>query len=195
MERAIQMNASFLMHRDPVRACFCKRRNELIRIFDHQVAVERYIRKNFAERSDYGRSDGEVRHKVPVHHVKVQNRAAAVERSFRLGAQLRKICRQYRGCQFNDGCHGRAPPRCTTFARNSIIREDCSLPVQIDAHEILSSYIGRLEKNAHFVVNTETVRRSLLLWRASSSRRITSSAHSGDTASLALRRIASRKLA
>src|SRR5271168_910291 len=61
----------------------------------------------------------------------MQNRAAACERGFRIGAQLRKVRRQYRRCQFNDGSHFSAPPYCTTFAPNSIIRESRPLPLEI----------------------------------------------------------------
>jgi hypothetical protein len=98
MERAIQMNARFLMHGDPVRAGFRERWDELIGILNHQVTIERNIRNCFAERSDNGRPDRKIRHKMPVHHIEMQNGAAAFERSFRVGAQLRKVCGQYRGC-------------------------------------------------------------------------------------------------
>jgi len=138
MERAVQMNTGFLMHGDPVRASFRKRRNKLIRILDHQMAIERHIRKGFAERSDNGRPDGQIWYEVSVHHVQMQNRAAAIERGLGFGAQLRKVCRQNRGCQFNDGCHRSAPLSRTTFARNSIIREDLFLPSKIDVRAIPS---------------------------------------------------------
>jgi hypothetical protein len=52
-----------------------------------------------------------------------------------------------------------------------------------------------LGKSAQFVAGTETVRHSLLLWRANSSRRIALIAQSVLTASIALPRMASRKLA
>src|SRR5271169_1674177 len=191
MERAVQMNASFLMHGDPVGTSFRKCGNELIRILNHQVTIEGSVWKCLAERSDNRRADGDVRHKVPIHHVKMQNCAAACERSLRVGAQLRKVGRQYRGCQFNDGSHRSAPPACTN---SDYTREAPSLS-EIGYICGLAIRGGHRAGNTHAFIGTETVRRSLLLWRANSSRRITSSAHSGVTASAALPRIAPRKLA
>ena len=40
VERAVQMNASFLMNGNPVRASFRKCGNKLIWIFNHQMAIE-----------------------------------------------------------------------------------------------------------------------------------------------------------
>jgi len=41
LERAIEMDARFLMHRDPVDAGLGKRWDELVGAFDHEVAIER----------------------------------------------------------------------------------------------------------------------------------------------------------
>jgi hypothetical protein len=43
MQRTIQVPASFLMHGNPISPGVGKLRNKLVRIFDHQVAVERQL--------------------------------------------------------------------------------------------------------------------------------------------------------
>src|SRR5262249_12986142 len=90
MERAIEMHAGFLMHRNPVCAGFRKGGDELIRAFDHQVAVEHDAGKGLVQRSYYRRTNGDVRHEVAVHDVDVEQRTAAFQS--RLGI-LGKPCK------------------------------------------------------------------------------------------------------
>jgi len=98
MESAVQMNTRLLMNGNPVRTCFSKSRNELIRIFDHQMTIERHIGESLAERSHDRRPNREVRHEVPVHHVEVQHSAAALQRGLGFESELREVSGQYRGC-------------------------------------------------------------------------------------------------
>src|SRR4029077_9872538 len=80
---------------------FGKSRNVVVGIFDHQVAIQDRIGKRFSEGRHDGRPDGDVRHEVAVHHVHVEQRAAALERSFRVVAQPREVSGEYRRCEFN----------------------------------------------------------------------------------------------
>src|ERR1051325_2633922 len=66
MEGAIQMDACFLMHRDPVGARIGKRRDELVGALDHQVAIERDA-GDFPEGGDDGGSNSNVRDEVAIH--------------------------------------------------------------------------------------------------------------------------------
>jgi hypothetical protein len=43
IQRAIEVSASFEVHRNPIRPCIGKRRNVLVRVLDHQVAIERKL--------------------------------------------------------------------------------------------------------------------------------------------------------
>jgi len=70
MERAIEMDAGFLMDGDPVSAGFGEFRNEEIGILDHKVTVEGNF-ELMAERTDNGRSNGEIGDEVTVHDVEM----------------------------------------------------------------------------------------------------------------------------
>jgi hypothetical protein len=72
MQRAVQMPASFLVHRHPVHAGIREYRNKFVGIFDHQVAVERQLR-NFAQRLYDRRPNREIRNEVSIHHIHVDD--------------------------------------------------------------------------------------------------------------------------
>src|SRR5262249_50186467 len=68
---AVQVHAGFLMHGNPVGARVHKGGDVLVRVFDHQVYVERQPR-DLAEAGYHGRANGDVGNKVAVHHVNMQ---------------------------------------------------------------------------------------------------------------------------
>ena len=70
------MPASFLVHRNPIHARVGKCGNKFVGVLDHQVAVERQFGV-LADRGDDGRPDGDVGDKVAVHHVDMDDGAAA----------------------------------------------------------------------------------------------------------------------
>ena len=72
MERAIQVAAGLLVHRNPVRARVGKCGNKFVRILDHQVAVERQLR-HFAQRFYDGRANRKIRNEMSIHDVHMDN--------------------------------------------------------------------------------------------------------------------------
>ena len=93
MQRAVQMHAGFLVHRNPVGPGLGKLRNELVRILDHQVAIERQIGR-FAQRLHQRRAHGEIGHKMAVHDVHMDDGAAAFGGALDLVRQMGEISRQ-----------------------------------------------------------------------------------------------------
>ena len=100
MQRAVQVPASFLMHRNPIRPRLGKRRNKLVRILDHQVAVERQLR-HLAQRLHHRRPNRQVRHEMPIHNIHMDDRRATFLRRAHLFAQTGKVRRKNRRCQLN----------------------------------------------------------------------------------------------
>ena len=90
VEGAIEMDAGFLVHGDPVGAGFRKFGDEEVGIFDHEMAIERNF-ELLAERANDGRADGEVGDEVAVHDVEVEDGAAAVDGLLGFGGELREI--------------------------------------------------------------------------------------------------------
>ena len=100
VQRAIQVPAGFLMHRNPIRARLSECGNEFVRIFDHQMAIERQFR-NPAQRFDHRRTDSEIGDKMPVHNVHVHDTGAALAGGTHLLAKTGKVSRKNRWCQFD----------------------------------------------------------------------------------------------
>ena len=71
-----------------------------IRILDHQVAIQRQLRHR-PHRLHHRRPKRDIRHKVPIHHIHMDDRPAAPLRPRDLIRQVRKVRRQNRKCQFN----------------------------------------------------------------------------------------------
>ena len=67
----MEMGTGFDMDCNVIRPGRHKLRNELIRIRDHQVHVERNLR-HFLDRLDYRRADRKVRHEMSVHHIDME---------------------------------------------------------------------------------------------------------------------------
>src|SRR6266478_9884222 len=176
----MKMHARFLVHGDPARSSFRKRRNELIRIFNHQVAIKDGVGKGLPQRLHNQWSNREIRYEMSVHHVAMNHGAAAVERGLRVFAQPCEVCGENRGCQFN-GHELRAAP--SLPRRKQIIRASSSM--------LLEKCDSKRESAHHHGI----VQRFWLLARASSSKRITFNAYSGVTAGPASPKRASRTFA
>ena len=102
-QRPVQVPANIVMHAYPVRPCIGKSGDKLVRILDHQVAVERQLRR-LAQARHHRRSDRDIGHEMPVHDVDVDHRTAATLRRGNLVRKVRKICRQDRWKQLNHAC-------------------------------------------------------------------------------------------
>ena len=97
LQRAVQVNAGFLVHRDPIRARINKGWNELIGVLDHEMHIQRH-RNRFAQRAHDRRPNGDVWHEMTIHHVNMQQLRSSVDGGARVIAQTGEICRQYRRC-------------------------------------------------------------------------------------------------
>jgi hypothetical protein len=78
------------MHRDPVHACLGKIRYELVRVIDHQMAIERE-RSCPAQGFNHGGTDCEVRHKVPIHDIDVNNAGTTRRCALNLIGQVSEV--------------------------------------------------------------------------------------------------------
>jgi len=101
MKRAIEVDAGFLMHGNPVGAGLGEGFDEVIGIFDHQVAVERDVADGFTQRGDYRRADGDVGDEVAVHDVDVKDGAAGVDGGLGLSAELGEVGGEDGWCEFD----------------------------------------------------------------------------------------------
>lgn len=75
MKGAIEMDAGFLVDGDPIRAGFGKGGDELVRPFNHEMAIERNSRDS-AKRSHDGGPDCDVGDEMTIHHVHMQDRGS-----------------------------------------------------------------------------------------------------------------------
>ncbi len=101
MQRPVEVHGRFLMHGNPRGACFGERRDELIGIFDHQVAVKWNITDRFPQGGYHGRANRDVRHEVSIHDVNVQDCTAAIDRALCMCAKPGEIGRQDRWSELN----------------------------------------------------------------------------------------------
>ena len=83
MQGAIQMPVHLLMHRNPVGPRVRERRNVFARILNHQVAIERQLGGS-AQRLHHRRPQRDIRDKMPVHHIHVDNRGPAISGNLHL---------------------------------------------------------------------------------------------------------------
>jgi hypothetical protein len=88
------------MHRDPVCSRFCEFGNVLVGVLYHQMAVQRKPGCP-AQRFHQRRPDRQVRHKMPIHDVDMDDAAAAGGSPLHLVRQVGEIGREYRGCKFD----------------------------------------------------------------------------------------------
>jgi hypothetical protein len=90
MERAIEMDASFLVNGDPIGAGFGKDGDKFVRTFDHEMTIECDFR-DFAKRGQDGRPDCDVGDKVTIHHVYVENGRAPFDSGLSFRAEAREV--------------------------------------------------------------------------------------------------------
>jgi hypothetical protein len=100
---AIQMDAGFLMDGHPIGASIGKCGDEVVGIFNHQVAIEGHTWDGFAQGGNDRRADGDVRNKMAIHDVDVEDRAAGVDGGLCLRAELSEVGGENRGCEFDQG--------------------------------------------------------------------------------------------
>ena len=101
MKSAVKMDAGFLVNGDPVGAGFGEGRDELIGIFDHEVAIECDAGKGFAERGNDGWTDGDVGDEVAVHDVEMENGAATIKRSAGVSGEIGEVGGEDGGDEFD----------------------------------------------------------------------------------------------
>ena len=97
VQRAVQVNSSFSMYRNPVGPSLGKERDHQVWIFDHQVAVERQFRELPQALNDW-RPNRHVGDKVSIHDVNMDDGPASVSCGLDLFRQMGEISRQDRGC-------------------------------------------------------------------------------------------------
>lgn len=102
LQCAVQVTARFHLHTDHVRTRGGEIGDELVRVLDHQVAVERQLRDRPNGFHDW-RAKGDVGHKMTVHHVHVDDGAAATLGASDLVGQVRKVRGQDGKSKFNQG--------------------------------------------------------------------------------------------
>ena len=96
LNRAVQVGTGFRMYRQIIGSGLGKVGNDGVRVRDHEMDVE-WESSHFVKRFDNGRTDREVRHEMPVHHVHVQQVGS---RGFHRGdfiGQVRKVRGESKG--------------------------------------------------------------------------------------------------
>ena len=83
MKRAIEMDAGFLVDRDPSSAGFRESGDELVRPFNHEMTIERDFR-DFAKGGYDRRPDRDIRDEVAIHHVHVEDGSSPFDDGLRL---------------------------------------------------------------------------------------------------------------
>src|SRR5580658_241868 len=100
------MRARLVVDAHPVCPRVGKGGDKLVRVLDHQVAVERE-RGHLAQALHYRRPDGDIGHKMPIHDVHMNGGSASALGGGNLFRQPRKISRQDGWQQLN---HARTTP-------------------------------------------------------------------------------------
>jgi hypothetical protein len=102
MKGAIEMDAGFLVDGDPIGAGFGKCGYELVRPFNHEVAIERDFR-DFAKRSNDGGPDRDIRDEMTIHDVHVENGGSPFDSGLGFRAEASEVSRQDGGSEFDHG--------------------------------------------------------------------------------------------
>src|SRR5580704_13042548 len=93
MKGAVEMDAGFLVDGDPISPGFGKCGDEVIRPFDHEMAIEGNFR-DFAKRGyDWG-PDGDVRDEMTIHHVHVEKGGSAFDSGQGFRAEASEVSRK-----------------------------------------------------------------------------------------------------
>ena len=85
MKGAIEMDAGFLVDRDPSSAGFRESGDEFVRPFNHEMTIEWDFR-NFAKRGYDRRADRDIRDEVAIHHVHVEDGGSPFDDGLRFRA-------------------------------------------------------------------------------------------------------------
>src|SRR5713101_95914 len=93
MNGAIEMDAGFLVDRDPSSASFSKCGDELVRTFNHEMTIERNFR-DFAKRSYDRGPDRDVREEMTIHNVHVENGGSPFDSGLCFCAEAGEVSRQ-----------------------------------------------------------------------------------------------------
>ena len=124
------------MHADPVGPGIGKGGDELVGVLDHQVAIEGQVGR-LAQALHHRRPEGDVGHKMPVHDVHVDDRAAAPLGRGDLVGKPRKIRRQNRWKQLNHSASlARLPPR-QCISRTELANLEVCDYLAVGAHQHL----------------------------------------------------------
>src|SRR5690606_1511652 len=100
----MQVRGCLDMERQRVSARLGKVLQVAVRLGDHQVNVERQVRHR-ADGLDDDRPHGNVRYKVPIHHIDMDEVSSGSFRGPDLIAEAREVCRQYGGCNLDVSAH------------------------------------------------------------------------------------------
>ena len=93
MQGAIEMDAGFLVDRDPSSAGFRESGDEFVRPFNHEMTIEWDFR-DFAKRGYDRRPDGDIRDEVAIHHVHVENGGTSFDSGLDFRAETSEVSRQ-----------------------------------------------------------------------------------------------------
>src|SRR5260370_8771266 len=93
MKGAIEMDAGFLVDRDPSSAGFGKCVYELVRLFNHEMTIEWNFR-DFAKRSYDGGPDRDVRDEMTIHNVHVETGGSPFDAGLSFRAEARAVSRK-----------------------------------------------------------------------------------------------------
>ena len=100
LQRPVQMDACLLMHRDPVSSGLSKVWNKAVSVLNHQVHVKDSIGHRPQPLYDR-RANCNVGHKMPIHHIKMNDGCATLDGGQNVVGQVGKIGRQNRRCKFD----------------------------------------------------------------------------------------------
>jgi len=100
MKGAIEMDAGFLVDRDPSSAGFRESGDEFVRPFNHEMAIEWDFR-DFAKRSNDGGPDRDIRDKMAIHHVHVKNGGSPFDSGLGFRAEASEVSRQDGGSELD----------------------------------------------------------------------------------------------
>src|SRR6266478_7455763 len=93
MKGAIEMDAGFLVDRDPSSAGFRESGDEFVRPFHHEMTIEWDFR-DFAKRSNNGGPDRDVRDEMTIHNVHVENGGSPFDSGLCFRAEAGEVSRQ-----------------------------------------------------------------------------------------------------
>jgi hypothetical protein len=93
MKGAIEMDAGFVVDGDPISPGFGECGDEVIRPFNHKMAIERNFR-DFAKRGYDRGPDRDVRDEMTIHHVNVEDGGSPFDSGLGFHAEAGEISRQ-----------------------------------------------------------------------------------------------------